>query len=529
MEALSARDKEALYEGGTLGETIISAIRRNPERVAFIAGDSQLTYREMGERIARAIAMFDTLGLRPGDAVAQLSGNRPELFCIVAAAYIHGLRSVTLHAAASVSDHAHILRDSQAKLFITEDYHAKSAAELKAIAGEALCWFSHDGNGEIRNFWTEAEALDPGNLAVRSASDRVIRLAYTGGTTGKSKGVMLTDRSLLTNTLLWLSAFAWPDHVRYLCVAPMSHGAGSLILPVLMRGGTIVLHRGFDAGRILADIERHDIDVTWLVPTMLYGLLDHEDTAKVELSSLKAVVYSGAPASPTRIAQALDVFGPVMVQAYGQTEAPNTILILDQRDHSDASSGRLHSAGRPAPGLQVALLDDEGREVGQGDVGEICVRGPLVMDGYWNQPEQTEETLRGGWLHTGDLAHRDEDGFYYIVDRKKDMVISGGFNVYPREIEDVLSAHPDVAAVAVIGIPDAKWGEAVTAVVVPHAGRDPKAEDLMDLVRERKGPVHTPKTVVFVETLPLTSLGKTDKKALRQRFSATPAPSLPRS
>ncbi len=262
---------------------------------------------------------------------------------------------------------------------------------------------------------------------------------------------------------------------------------------------------------------------------MLYGLLDHEDTARAELSSLKAVVYSGAPASPTRIAQALDVLGPMMVQAYGQTEAPNTILILDQSDHSDASSGRLHSAGRPAPGLQVALLDEGGRQVGQGDVGEICVRGPLVMDGYWNQPEQTEETLRGGWLHTGDLAHRDEDGFYYIVDRKKDMVISGGFNVYPREIEDVLSAHPDVAAVAVIGIPDTKWGEAVTAVVVPHAGRDPKAEELMALVRERKGPVHTPKTVVFVETLPLTSLGKTDKKALRQRFSATPAPSSPRS
>ncbi len=509
----------SLYDSGTVGDLILGAIRRYPERVAFIEDERRLTYRALGDRISLAVGMLDALGLRPGDAVAQLSGNRSELFCLVAAAYVHGLRSVTLHAAASAADHAHILRDSGAKLFVAEDYHAKGAADLKHLAGDGIAWFSHDETAGLRAFWSEAAMSAPAPLRSRRSPDGVIRLAYTGGTTGRSKGVMLTDRSLMANTLLWLAAFPMPDGDRYLCAAPMSHGAGSLVLPVLLRGGTVVLQRGFDPGRFIAGVERHRIGTTWLVPTMLYALLDQPDLPAADLSSLHALVYSAAPAAPTRIRQALDRFGPILVQAYGQTEAPNTILVMNQQDHRDAPPGRLHAAGRPSPGIQVALLDDEGREVAQGDVGEICVRGPLVMDGYWNQPAQTEEALRDGWLHTGDLAHRDADGFVHIVDRKKDMVISGGFNVYPREVEDTLSAHPDVAAVAVFGLPDDRWGEAVTAVVVPRPGRHPQVQDLRDFVRERKGAVHTPKTIEFVDALPLTSLGKPDKKALRLRFT----------
>ena len=409
--------------------------------------------------------------------------------------------------------------NSGAKLFVAEGPFAEHARELKGLTGDGVAWFSHDKVPDARDFWAEAGNSDPAPLVPREAPDGVIRLAYTGGTTGKSKGVMLSDRSLVTNTSLWLSAFAWPDGDRYLCVAPMSHGAGSLILPALVRGGTVVLQRGFDPERFIEAIERHRIGTTWLVPTMLYRLLDHPGTADADFSSLHAMVYSAAPASPARIRQALDRFGPIMVQAYGQTEAPNTILILNQHDHRDATESRLQSAGRPSPGVHVALLDDDGREAAPGEVGEICVRGPLVMEGYWNQPGQTEEVFRGGWLHTGDLAHCDAEGCFHIVDRKKDMVISGGFNVYPREVEDVLSAHPDVASVAVIGVPDPQWGEAVTAVVVPRPGRMPQAAELMAHVREQKGPVHTPKIVEFVEALPLTSLGKPDKKALRQRFS----------
>lgn len=511
----------SFHDSGTLGDLIIGAIQRYSERVAFVAGETEVTYRELGERIGRAIRMFDALGLRRDDAVAQLSGNRPEMFCIAAAAYIHGLRSVTLHAAAGVADHAYILQDCGAKLFVTERHYGQRATELKPIVGEAILWFSHDETPGLRDFWGEASIFDARPLHVRAASHGVIRLAYTGGTTGKSKGVILTDRSLLANTLLWLAGFAWPDGARYLCGAPMSHGAGSMILPTLARGGTVVLQRGFDPDEFLDAVERYRIGTTWLVPTMLYRLLDHPRTREADLSSLHAVVYGAAPTAPARIRQALDILGPVLVQAYGQTEAPNTILLLTQHDHAGGSESRLRSAGRPSPGIRVALLNDDGREVSLGEVGEICVRGPLVMDGYWNQHEQTAETLYGGWLHTGDLAHQDEDGYFHIVDRKRDMVISGGFNVYPREIEDVLAAHPDVAVAAVIGVPDDKWGEAVTAIVVPRPGSRPQAQDLMAFVRDSKGPVHTPKSVEFVEALPLTPLGKPDKKALKLRFSGT--------
>ncbi|MGB6120029.1 MAG: AMP-binding protein [Mesorhizobium sp.] len=514
----------SIHEGGTVGDLIADAIQRYPDRIAFIADGKEISYRTLGERISQAIQLFDSLGLRPGDAVAQLSGNRPDLFCMVAAAYIGGLRSVTLHAAASASDHAHILRDSGAKLLVAEDYHAGTVAALKAEIGDGIAWFSHDDTAGLRSLWHEAEQFRPAPLLVRSTPSGVIRLAYTGGTTGRSKGVMLTNRSLLTNTMSWLAAFPWPDADRFLCVAPMSHGAGSMLLPVLLRGGTTVLHRGFDAGRFVEAIHEHGIGTTWLVPTMLYAFLDHPDAQKADLSSLHTVVYSAAPAAPTRIAQAVELLGPKLVQAYGQTEAPNTILILNHHDHRDAPPGRFQSAGRPSPGIDVALLDDDCQPVASGEVGEVCVRGPLVMDGYWNQPEQTAEALRGGWLHTGDMAYRDEDGFIFIVDRKKDMVITGGFNVYPREVEDVLATHPDVAAAAVFGVPDDKWGEAVTAVVVPRPGRTIAVADLMTLVRTSKGPVHTPKILQIVDALPLTPLGKPDKKALRQRFASGGAP-----
>jgi len=214
-------------------------------------------------------------------------------------------------------------------------------------------------------------------------------------------------------------------------------------------------------------------------------------------------------------------FGPVFMQLYAQSEAPNTVTVLRQRDHDpERFAHRLASCGCPVAGNQVRLLDESGAEVAVGEVGEICVRGPLVMAGYWNKPEETAKAFRNGWLYTGDLARRDDDGFLYIVDRSKDMIISGGFNVYPREIEDVLTAHPAVAAAAVIGVPDEKWGEAVKAVVVLKSGAQAHAEELIALVRERKGVVYAPKSLDFADSLPVTGLGKPDKKALRARYWA---------
>ena len=508
----------------TFGALIVDAIRAHGPRVALIDGERALSYAELGEQIRRALARLAALGLRPGDAVAQLCGNRVEMFCLMAACYVGGYRSVTLHALAGAADHAAIVRDCAARVFVTESAYAARAQALRAECPQVEHWLSHEPAATGEAFWPDANvgALPP--LDAVDAPEDIVRLAYTGGTTGRSKGVMLSSRAMRENARLWLAGIDWPGtDTRTLCSAPISHGAGSLIYPTLVRGGAVVLQRGFSVPAWLDAVEQHAITHTFIVPTMLYALLDAPETRQRRLGSLRALVYGAAPASPARIREALRLLGPVLVQTYGQTEAPNTILVLDQAAHARASAEQLSSAGRPFPGVDVALLDDDDRVVAPGAVGEICVRGPLLMSGYHAQPEQTAQTLRGGWLHTGDLARQDAEGLFHIVDRKKDMIISGGFNIYPREIEDVLSAHPDVAAVAVIGVPDSRWGEAVKAVVVRRQQAAATAEALMAFVRDRKGALHTPKSVDFVEQVPLTGLGKPDKKALRQRYWAEQA------
>lgn len=507
-----------VHQGGSFGQLIVEAVQRYPERIAFVDGDRNLSYAALGELIGQAIAQLEHLGLETGDVVAQLSGNRIETFCVMAAAYVRGLCSVTLHPMASAQDHREVLSDCRPKVFICDAAYAARGELLHQECNWVPHWFSHDGGDDVMpSFWSAAEARNPAALEAQDDPERIIRLAYTGGTTGRSKGVMLSSRAMLANALLWLAGLPWPDGARTLCSAPISHGAGSLIVPTLMRGGTVVLQRGFDKDQWLEAVERHRIQFTFIVPTMLYALLEYRASRQMDCSSLQALIYGAAPMSPARIQQALRMFGPILVQSYGQTEAPNTILLLNQHDHACDDVRRLASAGRPFPGLEVCLRDEAGARVPTGQVGEICVRGALVMSGYYGQEDQTQDALSEGWLRTGDLAMRDEAGYFYIVDRKKDMIISGGFNVYAREVEDALMNHPAVAAAAVIGVPDPKWGEAVTAIVVLRAQQEAGEQDLINHVRACKGVVCAPKCVAFVEALPLTSLGKPDKKALRAR------------
>jgi fatty-acyl-CoA synthase len=344
-------------------------------------------------------------------------------------------------------------------------------------------------------------------------------LIYTGGTTGKPKGVIHTHRVQVAMVMAELAEWDWPQEVRFLAMTPITHAAGAMILAVMMKSGTFVMNKGFDAQRFFEIVERHRITATFLVPTMIYVLLDHPGLAEADLSSLQTIIYGASPMSPARLIEGMRKFGPVFMQLYAQSEAPNCLTVLRKIDHDPVNHPeRLASCGAAIGNSQLKLLDEDGNEVPVGEVGELCARGPLVMKGYWNKPEETARALRHGWLYTGDLARRDADGFYYIVGRSKDMIISGGFNVYPAEIEDVLTAHPAVAAAGVIGVPDAKWGEAVKAVVVLREGQSASAEELISRVREAKGTVYAPKSVDFVEALPVTGLGKPDKKALRAHY-----------
>ncbi len=306
-------------------------------------------------------------------------------------------------------------------------------------------------------------------------AEDVAGLAYTGGTTGKPKGVMGTYRSGATMTMIQMAEWEWPEDTRFLICTPLSHAGAAFFIPTLLTGGAIVVLPHFEPGLFLETIEKYEITATMLVPTMLYVLLDHPKLDATDVSSLQTVYYGAAACSPTRLQEAINRLGPIFFQYYGQAECPMAITSLKKEDHDVNDMARLATCGRPTPWVKVRLLDDDCNEVKRGEPGEICVQGPLVMAGYWKKPAETEEALKGGWLHTGDIAREDEHGFYTIVDRKKDMIVSGGFNVFPREIEDVLAHHPSVSQCAVIGVPDEKWGEAVKAIVVLRPGAERRA------------------------------------------------------
>jgi len=503
-----------------MGELIVRAVRRGGERIAFVLGEQATSYRAFGELLSRMVQALEARGVRRGDAIAVLSSNRPEAFLVTAAGYLMGLRSTWMHPLASEDDHAFLLEDSGVRyLFVDPGTFAARAQALRArVPGLARMWgLGPNGFGE--DILAVLEAYVPGPLEPRAAAQDVCTLIYTGGTTGRPKGVVHTHRVQVTMVMTELAEWDWPREVRLLAMTPITHAAGAMIVAVMQKCGTFVMDKGFDALRFFELVEKHRITCTFLVPTMMYVLLDHPGIARADLSSLALVIYGASPMSPARLTEGMRRLGPVFMQLYGQSEAPNCVTVLHTYEHDpERHPERLASCGTPVGWSVVRLLDDAGNEVAVGEVGEICVRGPLVMPGYWNKPEETARALRHGWLYTGDLARRDADGFIYIVDRSKDMIITGGFNVYPREVEDVLTRHPAVAAAAVIGVPDPKWGEAVKAVVVLKPGARAVPEELIALVREHKGPVQAPKSVEFADALPLTGLGKLDKKALRARY-----------
>ncbi len=505
--------EDALYTSVTYAEMLVSALSRHPERSALVFQDRKLSYRDLAARVSQVCQALAELGLPHGACLAQLSTNRPEAVVVQLASYVLGLRYVPLHPLGAADDHAYILNDAGAAAFIYEE--GRFAEVAPRIAAEAPGLQHLLGHGELDML---ADAHEPKPLLPSAATDGIVTQLYTGGTSGRSKGVTLSSRAMVMNVFLTLSEWEWPSEIRFLCATPITHATGCMLVPIFLRGGTVVLHSAFDVDAFLRDVSAHRITATFLVPTMIYLLLERQRIEKADLSSLETVIYGGAPISPARLAEAVEVFGPVFMQIYSQSEAPNCATVLRRHEHVGADPLRLSSCGRPMAGITVRLLDEHSRPVASGEVGEICFRGPSIMNGYWRRPEETAETFRDGWLHTGDMAYQDAAGYIFIVDRRKDMIVSGGFNVFPREIEDVLTAHPAVAAAAVIGVPDEKWGEAVKAIVVLRPGATVDGSALIAHVRARKGPVAAPKSVDFVGSIPVTALGKPDKKALRAPY-----------
>jgi acyl-CoA synthetase (AMP-forming)/AMP-acid ligase II len=347
-------------------------------------------------------------------------------------------------------------------------------------------------------------------------------LVGTGGTTGRPKGVMLSNRNVETFCATTLALMPHDEPPVYLAAAPLTHAAGILCFPFMALGATVVVHTKVDPGEILATIERQRVTTLFLPPTAIYMLLARPEVRERDYSSLRYFIYGAAPMSTDKLRQAIDVFGPVMAQLFGQSEAPMLVTFLTPREHlvggRPAPDERLRSCGRSTPFVRVAVMADDGTLLPDGEIGEIVVRGDLVMSGYYKNPEETAAVRAHGWHHTGDVGYRDAAGYYTIVDRKRDLIISGGFNVFPGEVEQVLWAHAAVQDCAVIGVPDDKWGEAVKAVVELKRDQSVSAADLIDYCKTHLSHVKAPKSIDFVESLPRSSVGKVLKRELRARY-----------
>lgn len=527
-----ADDFDHLRDGVHLGDLMVAALSRHAEEKVLVLGDTELTGAEMAAEMSRYVQAFEAAGAGTGSAVGLLALNRPEVLMVIGAGQSQGWRRTALHPLGSLDDHAYMLSDAGISTLVIDPvpmFVERAVALLERVDGlkqiltlgpvpDELARVGRDIVAEAARF--EARPL----VAAPLPPDHVVSITYTGGTTGKPKGVIGTARAMATMTQIQLAEWEWPDRPRFLMCTPLSHAGAAFFVPTLIKGGSMVVLARFDPAEVLRTIEEQRITATMLVPSMLYALMDHPDSRTRDLSSLETVYYGASAINPVRLAEAIERFGPIFAQYYGQSEAPMVISYLSKTDHVSGSPRRLASCGRPSAFLRTALLGADDQPVPVGEPGEICVAGPLLAGGYRGLPEQTAETFRDGWLRTGDVARADEDGFWYIVDRTKDMIVTGGFNVFPREVEDVVAEHPSVAQVGVIGVPDDKWGEAVTAVVVlreaeaDQAAREQITGEIQAMVKERKGAVQAPKRIDYVDALPLTALGKPDKKALRARY-----------
>ncbi|MFI8277693.1 AMP-binding protein [Streptomyces sp. NPDC085929] len=493
-------------------EEILDALEKEPDREALVHGSRRVSagvLRGLVYGMARALR---SQGLRRGHTVTLLSGNLPETIAARYAAGLLGCAVNHLYAGLSADVHADILRDVETRALIVDPAHRERAADLARRVPPARVLVLGAG-GEAGPDLVELAAEESTEVLPGSAHPQdICIIRHTGGTTGHPKAICTTFEQ-------WVSVGSdWSEggQVRALVCTTLAHAAGLMADTTLHRGGTVVLQDEFEPGAVLAAIERERISHVFLLPPLLYQLMDHPDVDRTDTSSLRMLTYGGCASSPTRLAAAVRRFGPVLNQFYGQNEAGG-ISMLSPEDHDPRRPELLRTAGKIMEGVEVAVRDADGRHLPPGEHGELCVRSPHVMKGYWKQPELTAEVLRDGWLHTGDIGFVDADGYVTIVDRLKDMIVVLGGHVYTVELEDVLNSHPQVLQSAVLGVPDANLMERVHAVVVRTPDGDVGEKELRAMVRERKGAMYEPASITFIDALPLTDAGKPDKKLLRGR------------
>jgi acyl-CoA synthetase (AMP-forming)/AMP-acid ligase II len=507
-----------------IGSFLTKASRLHGNRLAIQYDERRLTYAELDQRVGRLAQALRTLGIQPGDRVAIVQRNGLALFETLFACFRIGATTVPINVRLHPDEVAFICQDCGVKVLVATGEYVESALR----AQEQASGLQLVGVGSMPNaldYESLLSAADPLTTDVEVDPTDIAWLFYTSGTTGKPKGAMLTHRNMLAMTMNYYSDVnpLVPEDI-VLHAAPLTHGSGLYALPAIAKGATnVILHtHSFDPTAVFGIIQRLRITtIAFLAPTQIKMLLNGPYQS-YDLSSLRCIAYGGGPMYVEDMKQAVEAFGPVLVQIYGQGEAPMTISYLRREEHltdnDPVAERRLASTGIPRTDVEVRIVDENDRDVATGTIGEIVVRGDVVMAGYWNRPEATSETLRGGWLHTGDLGMMDERSYIYLLDRKKDMVISGGNNIYPREIEEVLLKHPAVYEVAVIGVPDPFWGESVKAVVALRPGSIVTDEELIAFCQESLASYKKPRTVEFIPQLPKNAYGKILKRELREQY-----------
>lgn len=483
----------------------------------------EVTYAEASAKVDAIAASLQTAGVLEGSGVAVLSPNDPDAFLCVLGALRAGAAWTPLNAGSSASELASLLATTRCQVLFYSEALAELAEQVIA-ASPSLTTTVAIGQGRPGD--PSLEEWVSYDLAVRPVSrdpEGIALLPGTGGTTGEPKAVKITHRMIETMTLGMLAHMPEPTPPIVAVAAPMTHAAGVTAWAAISRGATLVIHPGFDAERLLRSIERDGITNLFLPPTAIYALLAHPKVREFDYSSLRYLIYAAAPMSVEKLREAVDVFGPVMCQTFGQAEAPMMVTCLEPRDHVEALAdpdleSRLSSVGRPSYVAKVEIMDDDGRLLDDGELGEIVVSSTLVGPGYFENEEQTAATKRpGGWHGTSDVGYRDSEGYIHLVDRKRDLIISGGFNIWPSEVEQVIHQIDGVLDCSVIGLPDSYWGECVTAVVELRAGAEVSDDEVVAACRDRLGPIKAPKRVIF-RGLPRSAVGKVLKRELRDEY-----------
>ncbi|HLH62958.1 MAG TPA: long-chain fatty acid--CoA ligase [Ktedonobacteraceae bacterium] len=507
-----------------IGSLLTKTSRLYGDRLAIQYGDQQLAYAELTQRVGRLTRALQSLGVRPGDRVAIVQRNGPALFETLFACFRAGAVAVPINVRLHPEEVAFICQDCEARVLVATGEHAASAYQARERVPELQIIGVESITGAL-DYETLLSSADPVTSDAEVDPDDLAWLFYTSGTTGKPKGAMLTHRNLLAMLMNYFAdVYPLTPEDIVLHAAPLTHGSGLFGLPAIAKGATsIILHTSsFDPQTVFALIQQRRVTtIAFLAPTQIKMLLNGPYQS-YDLSSLRCIAYGGGPMYVEDMKQAVEAFGPVLVQIYGQGEAPMTISYLRREEHvthgDPAAERRLASAGISRTDVEVRIVDDNDHEVAAGEIGEIVARGSVVMAGYWKRPDATAETLRGGWLHTGDIGMLDEQGYLYLLDRKKDMIISGGNNIYPREIEEVLLKHPAIYEVAVIGVPDPLWGESVKAIIALRPGMTITEEEVNALCRQHLAGYKKPRTVEFVSELPKSAYGKILKRELREQF-----------